>query len=308
MKLWTLSHSPGAPPDDAPATPFLLKSISASVHVYSSRKITIHLNKAGETLSVAYYEGIDLVKVVAKALKMNSQKPVLYAKRPHFSCWKMSNAVQKFLKEPLKEMVPPGHDIYVSTSLEIPEVYVLINGLTGQIKPYYVTHSTPVWELKRLIQDEDSIPHDQQCLIYAGQRLHDEKTLGEYCQPQQTDLSLSTFHLTGRLRGGMFHATSGRFNLDNVAAIKAKGKIPLEVVLPDRSSILMDVDSHEDPENFNTRLQGQLTALLVVKHGAKRLATELDAFNSSDEKDVDAMKETLQKVQEHMNKRVKRSQ
>ena len=62
-----------------------------------------------------------------------------------------------------------------------------------------------VEDLKAQIQEKEGIACDQQRLIYGGTQLEEGRTLGYYKIAQE-----STLHLVLRLRGGMFHVSSGR--------------------------------------------------------------------------------------------------
>lgn len=65
--------------------------------------------------------------------------------------------------------------------------------------------SNTICEFKSYLQQKSGFPIDQQRLIYAGKQLEEYRTLNDYdIQPE------STFHLVLRLRGGMYHASSGR--------------------------------------------------------------------------------------------------
>jgi hypothetical protein len=83
--------------------------------------------------------------------------------------------------------------------------HIYIKHLDDTKERFVVTPQCTIEMLKEMIRDTCGFSIDQQRLVHGGKDLFNERTIQDY------DIeSGSTIFLMLRLRGGMFHASSGR--------------------------------------------------------------------------------------------------
>ncbi|CAF1332823.1 unnamed protein product [Rotaria sp. Silwood1] len=89
---------------------------------------------------------------------------------------------------------------------------IFVRTLTGKTITLSVNSEMDINTVKELLQKTEGIPVDQQRLIFADSQLEDSRTLADYGIWKE-----STMYMVLRLRGGMYHFTSGRQDFNNLS-------------------------------------------------------------------------------------------
>ena len=141
------------------------------------------------------------------------------------------------------------------TSIPVPEgaMMLFVKSLTGKNINVIVEPSSSVEHVKRLIQEEEGIPQDQQRLIFAGRQLEDDHSLSHY-NIQKYD----TIHLVLRLRGGMYHSVSSTEGFNELKRyIHTSTFNVLLGIDSDVASVILPMGSLENIESLETTLKAQ---------------------------------------------------
>ncbi|CAF4233084.1 unnamed protein product [Rotaria sp. Silwood2] len=149
-----------------------------------------------------------------------------------------------------------AHVVHEKTDTRAPKSYfmIFVKLLTRRTLQLDVNADMTIANVKDLIYEKEGIPIDQQRLIFAEQVLDDDGTLSEYKIEHPTML-----YLVLRLRGGMYHFTSGRIDFENISRTHAAEAI--KNILAFDFKQLNHAEHVSITELQNLVLQGQILLL-----------------------------------------------
>lgn len=114
--------------------------------------------------------------------------------------------MQIFIGDDCNVSLPTSDDFISSHKFnEKSKKQIFVRTLTGRTITIPFNGNPNLEDIKYYIWKEEHIPMSQQRLIFAGKQLEDEVSVNHYHIK-----SGSVLHLVLRLRGGMYHETSGR--------------------------------------------------------------------------------------------------
>ncbi|KAL9236224.1 hypothetical protein vseg_010925 [Gypsophila vaccaria] len=109
---------------------------------------------------------------------------------------------------------------------------IFVRGVSGKTMTWEVESDDTVDKLKRIVEEKEGIPIEEQRLLYGGKQLVDGRTLSDY-----GILNQGTVEVAGRLRGGGYGKLSypptllvlaQKYNQNKMICRKCYARLPMK--------------------------------------------------------------------------------
>jgi large subunit ribosomal protein L40e len=164
-------------------------------------KLALNQDPSGKLLSVYGYLPNGFIRYTLDG-KINNKIPTCYESMSGTQLLSLELTIKALLKQATTTTPNPP---------ALAPITLNIMTLTGKSVLIQLPSGSTISDLKDSIEESESIPTEEQRLIYGGKQLEDGRTLNDYYLGTPSPSGTAhVVHLVLRLRGGMLTVTNGR--------------------------------------------------------------------------------------------------
>ena len=192
------------------------------------------------------FMGVNVTSILLSGKKANGEKTKTITKEVSFPLpWDVRGvrlSLQRLRRSQRKEN-GNGMQLFVKT-------------LTGKTILIRCRPEDTIFTAKSKIQDREGIPIDQQRLIFHGRQLEEKWTLSK-CKIGNE----STLHLVLRLRGGMYHPSSGRDGTGRIGEEDQPRTVKIKYGPEEADLLVVEMSKGETCKSLTGKVRERLAAI-----------------------------------------------